>query len=262
MQELDSEAGSPIARKRRVTKPANWCVMLVTENLFIVGDYRPLAVELLKETVPGGARRFYRTAGPEFFTHFPLSPAQIHWLQEAKLFNGTWELLREYRRPLLDVLALEYPQVWIVENGESRPYQLPASQELPDAETYAFGPPVVMPLTWARSYSLYCHRHRTWEVDPCKDAGRIVEKPLPQAEGSEPPKKKKWPDLELHAPRNTLVRASRKQVSYYLAQQGEPQRLGRDAEGETAARKIIEAQRLAILLRAARAMTTLKTAPE
>lgn len=221
--------------------------MLAGENLFIVGGYRALAVELLKVVVPGGARRFHRSVGPEFFSQFPLSEAQKNWLTEAKFFSGTWEVLREYRRPLLDVLGLEYPEVWLVEEGQSRPHQLTAGMAQSEAEKYALGPTVVMPLTWARSYSLYCHRHRTWEVQPCKEAGVIAELP------HDPPKK--WPDLELHAPQNTLVRASRQYASYYLAAEKEPIRIGRAAEGETAARQVIQAQRLGLVLRAARTMT-------
>lgn len=225
--------------------------MLVADNLLVTGGYRALAVELLKTIVPGGARRFYRTAGVEFFASYPLSETQKQWLKEAKLFNGSWEVLREYRRPLLDVLALEYPEVWIVEAGKSRPYQLPASLTQSEAEKYALGPALVMPLSWARSHALYCHRHHTWEAQPCKEAGIIAELPP-----KDPTKPKKWPDLELHAPRNTLVRASRQQVSYYLAAEKEPVRLGRDTEGETAANRVIEAQRLDLVLRAGRTMTS------
>ena len=203
--------------------------------------------------MPGGARRFHRTAEPEFLAQYGLSPTQIAWLQEARLFNGAWEVLREYRRTLLDVLSLEYPQVWLVENGQPRHYQLPAEVEQPDAERYALGPSVIMPLSWARSYALYCHRHRGWEIQPCKDAGVIVER-----EAAKPPSasKKKWPDLELHAPLNTLARASRQQTSYYLTAPVEPVRLGRDAEGEAQASRVIDAQRLALLLRAGSAITS------
>lgn len=249
-----------VTRKKRERPPSNWCVILEAGELFVVGGYRPLAVELLKQVAPGGARKFYRTATPEFFSQFPLKPAQIDWLQEAGYFNGVWVVLREYRRKLLNALAIEYPEVWLVENGKAHFHQLPPGATQSEAVKYAFGPHIVMPLTWARSYALYCHRHRAWEIDACKEAGVITERPLSQPEqAEESPRKaarrKKWPDLELHAPRNTLVRARRKQTSYYLAAENERVRLGRDAEGESIARKVIDAQRLAILLRAAQAMT-------
>lgn len=226
----------------------------------MIGGYRPLAVDLLKQVAPGGARKFYRTATPEFFSQFSLKPAQVTWLQEAGYFNGVWEVLREYRRKLLGALSAEYPEIWVVENGKARAHQLPAGAAQSSAAKYAFGPHIVMPLTWARSYALYCHRHRAWEVQPCKEVGTIIEKPVsqvepPAGETKKAARKKKWPDLELHAPQNTLVRARRKQVSYYLAAENEPVRLGRDAEGEGVSRQVIEAQRLAIMLRAARAMS-------
>ena len=238
-------------RSRKVRQGGNWCVMLVTDSLFVVGDYRPLAVELLKTVVPGGARKFYRTAGAQFFGQFPLNPAQIAWLQEARMFNGAWELLREYKAGLLNALALEYPEVWVVERGEARPYQLPHAAGNSAAEELGLGQPVVMPLSWARSHSLYCHRHRTWETRPCKENGQVVITGTLTRDG----KKKKWPDRELHAARNTLVRASRQQASYYLTAPGEPVKLGRDEEGEAQASRVIDAQRLALLLRAARVMT-------
>ncbi len=242
------------AKTKKERPSSTWCVMLAHDNLYIIGGYRPLAVELLKVIVPGGARRFYRTVGPEFFAQFGLSETQIEWLCEARFFSGVWEVLHEYRRALLDALSLEYPEVWVVEEGESQPYQLPAGAAHSEAEQYALGPALVMPLTWARSYTLYCHRHRTWEVQPCKEAGVIAEIQPPAIDG-QPPKKKKWPDLELHAPKNTLVRATRQQVSYYLAAEKEPVRLGRDEAGETVARRVIQAQHLALLLRVARTMT-------
>lgn len=278
MEEVAETSATPRPRRKKQARPVgNWCVLLEADSLYVVGEYRPLAVELLKQVVPGGARRFYRSVGPEFFSTFSLNQAQVNWLGEAKFFNGTWEVLREYRRPVLDVLSLEYPEIWLVENGQSRPHQLPADQEEPAAQKYALGSVIVMPLAWARSYTLYCHRHHTWETNPCKEAGVIAERETKGqdkgvskveaktkeasklaeeiAEEEATPKKKKWPDLELHAPSNTLVRATRQQVSYYLAAVGEPVRLGRDAAGETASRPIIEAQRLALVLRAARAMT-------
>ena len=256
---MTQEAVGPKAKKKRPKAGGNWCVLISTDNLLVVGDYRPLAVELLKTVVPGGARRFHRQAETEFLAQYGLSPAQITWLQEARLFNGTWEVLREYRRSLLDVLSLEYPQVWLVEDGQSRHYQLPAEMEQPEAEQYALGPVVTMPLSWARSYALYCHHHRSWESQPCKDVGVIVERPpsstkVASTPDGEPPKKKKWPDLELHAPLNTLARASRQQVSYYLSAPVEPVRLGRDEAGEKQANRVIDAQRLALLLRAARTL--------
>ncbi len=273
MEELETTVLNPPSPKKRRPRPpgGTWCVVIVTDSVFVVAQYRPLAVELLKTVVPGGARRFYRSVGPEFFSKFPLNSTQMTWLTEARLFNGTWETLREYRRPILDVLSLEYPEVWLVEGGQSRPYQLPASYTESLSQKYALGPQVVMPLPWARSYSLYCHRHRTWESQPCKDVGLLVEaSPKPPAKAVAPgeeqevrpksdeearPKKKKWPSLELHAPQNSLVRASRDEISYYLANAGERIRLGRDSVGETAARQVEDAQRLALVLRAGRAMT-------
>jgi hypothetical protein len=228
----------------------NWCIILIADNLFIIGGYRPLAVELLKTVVPGGARRFHRRAESEFFAQFPLTEPQTQWLQEARLFNATWEILREYRRTLLNVLALEYSEVWLVEAGQSHSHQLPEGMSQSEALQYTLGSQLIMPLTWARSYTLYCHRHRTWEAHPCKEAGVIAEVAPPDQA-----KPKKWPDLELHAPHNTLLRASRQQVSYYLAAEHEPLRLGRDDVGEAASRRVIQAQRLALTLRAARAMT-------
>lgn len=249
-----------VVRKKRERPPANWCVILEAGELYVIGGYRPLAVDLLKQVAPGGARKFYRTVNTEFFNQFPLKPAQVVWLEEAGYFNGVWQVLREYRRKLLSALSIEYPEIWLVENGKARLHQLPPGITQSPTEKYAFGPHIVMPLTWARSYALYCHRHRAWEIQACKEAGIITEKPLnPVEQASDTPKKtarkKKWPDLELHAPQNTLVRARRKQVSYYMAAQNEPVRLGRDAEGESASLQVIDAQRLAILLRAARAMT-------
>ena len=246
----------PKPKKRKARTVGNWCVLINAENLLVVGDYRPLAVELLKQVVPGGARRFHRTAEPEFLAQYGLSQTQIAWLLEARLFNGAWEVLREYRRTLLDVLSLEYPQVWLVENGQARHYQLPAEVEQPDAERYALGSLVTMPLSWARSYALYCHRHRSWETQPCKDAGVIVERETTPDSKPASASKKKWPALELHAPLNTLARASRQQTSYYLTAPVEPVRLGRDAEGETQANRVIDAQRLSLLLRAGTAITS------
>jgi hypothetical protein len=249
------------ARKKRERPAPGWCVIIEAGELYVIGGYRPLAVELLKSVAPGGARKFYRSVNEEFFNQFPLNPAQVAWLTEAGYFNGVWQVLHEYRRNLLNALAIEYPEIWLVENGRATPRRLPADKIQSDSEKYAFGPHIVMPLTWAKSYALYCHRHKSWELQPCKEAGVIVEKPVVEPEVSAKPSKKKpgkkkWPDLELHAPKNTLVRARRKQVSYYLAAENEPVRLGRDAAGEAASRQVIEAQRLAILLRAARAMTT------
>jgi hypothetical protein len=249
------------ARKKRERPPASWCVIIEAGELYVIGGYRPLAVELLKSVAPGGARKFNRTVNPEFFSQFPLNPAQISWLTDAGYFNGVWQVLREYRRNLLNALAIEYPEIWLVQNGLAVPRRLPEGVKQSDSEKYAFGPHIVMPLTWAKSYALYCHRHKTWEMQPCKEAGVIVEKPVTEAEkpaksSKKKPGKKKWPDLELHAPKNTLVRARRKQVSYYLAAENEPVRLGRDEEGESASRQVIDAQRLAILLRVARAMTS------
>ncbi len=254
----------PTKTKPKKSRPprhaADWSVMIISDSLYITGDYRELAVGLLKAVVPGGARRFYRKVGPEFFSRFALSTAQVAWLEEAHLFNGTWEVLREYRRQVLEALSAAYPEVWLVENGQSRHYQLPVEVQTPDLEAYALGANTVMPLTWARTYSLYCHRHQAWESQPCKDVGLIVERPgTLDRSGSEAsvvnPKKKKWPDLELHAPLNTLVRASRQQTSYYRCAPSEPVRLGRDQAGEVAVRRVIDTQRLSLVLRAARVMT-------
>ncbi len=241
----------PKSGRRTVRPGGSWCVMLVTESLFVVGDYRPLAVELLKTVVPGGARKFYRTVGPDFFKQFPINSAQQTWLQEARMFNGAWELLREYKAGLLNALGMEYPEVWIVEGGQARPFQLPPDAQSSSSEEYGLNSAIVMPLSWGRSHSLYCHRHRTWETRPCPEIGQIVITGRLTRDG----KKKKWPDRELHAPRNTLVQASRQQTSFYLARPDEPVKLGRDEEGEAMAQKIIDAQRLALLLRVARIMT-------
>jgi hypothetical protein len=260
MSEEIVKAEEKVVKKKRERPPANWCVILEAGELFVIGGYRPLAVELLKQVAPGGARKFYRSPGLDFFSQFPLKPAQMVWLQEAGYFNGVWEVLHEYRRKLLTALSAEYPEVWLVANGKARLHQLPPGAVQSDTEKYAFGPHIIMPLTWARSYALYCHRHRAWEIEACKEAGVITERPVSQVEQAgeslkKAARRKKWPDLELHAPKNTLVRARRKQTSYYLAAENEPVRLGRDAEGESVSRQVIEAQRLAILLRAAQAMT-------
>ena len=260
MSDEITQTEEKVVRKKRERPPASWCVVLEAGELYVIGGYRPLAVELLKQVAPGGARKFYRTVNADFFNQFPLKPAQVAWLDEAGYFNGAWQVLREYRRNLLSALSIEYPEIWLVEHGKARLYRLPDGQTESPAVKYAFGPHIVMPLTWAKSYAIYCHRHKAWEIQACKEAGIIVEKPVEPVEqaGEKPkkaPRKKKWPDLELHAPQNTLVRARRKQVSYYLAAPGEPVRLGRDAEGESASRQVIDAQRLAILLRAAKAMT-------
>jgi hypothetical protein len=236
-------------KKSAAANAADWCVLIITPvNIFVIADYKPIAVELLKSVVPGGARRFFRTAGVEFFRQFPLNEAQVSWLREARYFNGVWEVMPDYRRSLLNMLTLEYGEVWLVEEGIARSYQLPADVPASDSETYALGANVIMPLSWAKSYALYCHKHRAWETEqPCKDAGVIVTLP------SDPPKK--WADHELHAPQNTLVRATRQQISYYLTAPAEPVRLGRDAEGEKAVQRVMNAQRLALLLRAAKVMS-------
>lgn len=243
--------------KKRERPEASWCVVLEAGELYVIGGYRPLAVELLKQVAPGGARKFYRTVNAEFFNQFHLKPAQSAWLEEAGYFNGVWQVLHEYRRNLLNALSIEYPEVWLVEHGTAKLRQLPPGVTQSPTEKYGFGPHIVMPLSWAKSYAIYCHRHKAWEIQACKEAGVIVEKPVDEAKekAKKSTGKKKWPDLELHAPQNTLVRVRRKQVSYYMAAPGEPVRLGRDAEGDAASRKVIEAQHLAILLRAARAMT-------
>jgi hypothetical protein len=229
---------------------ASWCVLFEAENLYVVGVYRERAVAILKMIVPPGARRFYRQAGSEFFAPFQLSPAQKEWLIEAKLFKGAWQVLSDYRRALVEALTVEYKEVWLVEEGQSRRLEQQLLTSLPSqAERYGLGPMVNLNLGWARSFALYCHRHRAFEVNPCKDAGVLSEAPIPT--GS----KRKRGDTLLRAPRNTLIRARRQQTSYYLAQEGEVQRLGRDEEGEQAAEVVIQGQRLALVLRAAQTIT-------
>lgn len=228
----------------------SWCVLIAAENLYVVGTYRERAVAIIKMSVPPGARRFYRQAGPEFFAPFNLSPAQVEWMIEAKLFKGAWQVLSDYRRVLVEALTVEYKEVWLVENGASRRLEQQLLTTAPSlAEKYGLGPVVELNLGWARSFALYCHRHRTFEVKPCKEAGILSEASIP--EGS----KRKRGDIYLRAPRNTLIRARRQQTSYYMAQTGEVQRLGRDEEGEVAAERAIQGQRLALTLRAAQHLT-------
>jgi hypothetical protein len=229
----------------------SWCVLIDTENLYIVGAYRERAVAILKLIVPPGARRFYRQAGPEFFVPLNLSPTQVDWLVEARLFKGAWQVLSDYRRSLIEALTVEYKEVWLVENGQSWRLEQELLTTTPSlAEKYGLGSTVGLNLGWARSFALYCHRHRTFEVQPCKETGLFSETPLP--EGS----KRKRGDTFLRAPRNTLIRARRQQTSYYLAQEGEVTRLGRDEAGEEAANTAIQGQHLGLVLRAARTITT------
>lgn len=228
----------------------SWCVLIVAENLYVVGAYRERAVAVLKLIVPPGARRFYRTAGPEFFAPFGLSPAQVEWLIASKIFNGAWQVLSDYRRALVEAMTVEYKEVWLVEDGQPRRMEQELIVSAPSlAEKYELGPLVSLNLGWARSFALYCHRHRTFEPQPCKEAGVFSEAPVP------PGSKRKKGDMWLRAPRHTLIRARRQQTSYYLAQEGEVIRLGRDEAGEAAAHEAIQGQRLGLVLRAARAIT-------
>ncbi len=229
----------------------SWCVLLVTESfIYIVGAYRERAVAILKLIVPAGARRFYRQAGPEFFAPFELAPAQIEWLTEARLFKGAWQVLEDYRRTLLEAMTVEYKEVWLVENGQSRRLELDLLTVPPSlADKYGLGPTISLNLGWARSFALYCHRHRTFEIQPCKEVGILSEAPIPETS------QRKKGDILLRAPRNTLIRARRQQNSYYLAQEGEVLKLGRDEAGEAATEPVIQGQRLALTLRAARTMT-------
>ncbi|MEI6043256.1 MAG: hypothetical protein WCS37_02575 [Chloroflexota bacterium] len=238
----------PEAKERQSQPEESWCVVIATENLYVVGTYRERAVAILKLIVPPGARRFYRQAGPEFFVPLHLSPLQVAWLVEAQLFKGAWQVLSDYRRPLIEALTVEYKEVWLVENGQSWRLEQGLLTTMPSlVEKYNLGPVVELNLGWARSFALYCHRHRTFEVDPC--SGLFSEAPVP--EGS----KRKRGDTLLRTPHNTLIRARRQQTSYYLAQEGEVTRLGRDKEGEEATNPVIQGQRLGLVLRAARAIT-------
>ncbi len=244
-------------KERKKRPPESWCVLVAAENLYVVGAYRERAVAILKMIVPPGARRFYRQAGPEFFVPLHLSATQVDWLVEAKLFKGAWQVLSDYRRALIEALTVEYKEVWLVENGKSRRLEqelLTSQASL--AEQYGLGAPISLNLGWARSFALYCHRHRAFEAQPCKEAGILTEAPIPA--GS----KRKRGDIHLRAPLNTLIRARRQQTSYYLAQEGDVLRLGRDEEGESAAEVAIQGQRLALTLRAARAITAPGVEPE
>lgn len=229
-----------------VTEAADWCVLIFTANtILLVSEYKASVVEFLKQAIPAGARRYHRAAQPAFLSQFNLNSTQVGWLKTAKYFSNLWEILPDYRQMLLNQLAKEFNEIWLVENGHSYPYQLPAGPTQPEI---ALAETVVMPLIWAKNYALYCHKHGGWETEtPCREAGLILDKVVTPA--------KKWPDRELHAARNTLVRATREQISYYLAAPGEPVRLGRDAEGEKAAIQIAAAQRLVLLLKVARLMS-------
>jgi hypothetical protein len=243
--------------KKKLKRPEeSWCILLVTaEFIYVAGAYRERAVAILKMIVPPGARRFYRQAGPEFFAPFALAPTQVQWLVEAKFFKGAWQVLNDYRRALIEAMTVEYKEVWLVEAGQSRRLELDLITNTPSlAEKYGLGPVVSLNLGWARSFALYCHRHRTFEAQPCKEAGVFSEAPIPV--GS----KRKKGDILLRAPQNTLIRARRQQTSFYLAQPDEVLKLGRDEAGENAAEPAIQGQRLALTLRAARAMTGVKVA--
>jgi len=236
--------------KKSPQSEASWCAVMATDNLYIVGAYRERAVALLKLIVPPGARRFHRQAGPEFFSGFGLSSLQVEWLVEARLFKGAWQVLSDYRRPLLEALTVEYKEIWLVEAGQSRRLELKLGTSTSSlAEKYPIGPTVGLNLGWARSFALYCHRHRTFEIQPCTDVGVFSEAAPP--EGS----KRKHGDKLLRAPRHSLIRARRQQTSYYLAEEGEVIKLGRDEEGEKVAQSVIEGQHLALILRAGRAIT-------
>src|SRR5947209_7262632 len=222
----------PKSEERR-EQPESWCVLIAAEHLYIVGAYRERGVALLKMIVPPGARRFYRKAEPAFFSPFGLSASQVEWLVEARLFKGAWEVLSDYRRSLVEALSVEYKEVWLVEDGKSRRLELGLATSAPSlAQKYGLGPPTSLNLGWARSFALYCHRHRAFEVRPCKEAGILSEAPIP--EGS----KRKRGDSLLRAPVNTLVRASRQQNSYYLVQENDYLRLGRDQAGQEATRPV------------------------
>ncbi len=228
----------------------SWCVLISAENLFIVGPFRERGVAVLKLIVPQGARRFYRKVDAHFFAPFELATNQVEWLVEAGLFKGAWEVLSDYRRTLVEALAVEYKEVWLVEAGQARRLELDLLPSNPSlAEKYGLGPLVTVKLGWARSFAVYCHRHRVFELKPCKGAGILAELPIP------PASKRKRGDIVLKAPANTLIRANRQQSSYYLAQEDDFGRLGRDEAGELAAQEVIQSQRLALTIRAARTLT-------
>lgn len=243
---ISSDSSSKNQKSPVATEAADWCVLIFTANtILLVSEYKASVVEFLKQAIPAGARRYHRSAQPAFLSQFNLNSTQVGWLKTAKFFSNLWEILPDYRQMLLNQLAKEFNEMWLVENGQIRPYQLPVGS---DKSETGLAEPVVMPLIWAKNYALYCHKHGGWETEtPCKEAGFIVDKVTTPA--------KKWPDRELHAAKNTLVRATREQISYYLTAPGEPVRLGRDAEGEKAARQIAAAQRLVLLLKVARLMS-------
>jgi len=235
----------------KTDKPAKvqgeWAVLIMAGNLLLVSNYAVAAVARLKQIVPPGARRFQRSVGLEFFASYGLTPAQGAWLTEAKLFNGSWQLLHDYRRPILEALTLEYAEVWTVEQGkaERQPARPPKLQPPLDPLRFGLAENVQTPLSWAKSYALYCHRHRTFEVTPCQDVGILQEATdIKTKDGHKA-------SFLLRASRRTLLRARRKQTSYYLADGGDIIRLGRDAEGAQVAQTVIESQRLALVIRAA-----------
>ncbi len=224
-----------------------WAVLIMAGNLLLVSNYAAAAVARLKQIVPPGARRFQRSVGPEFFASYGLNPAQGAWLTEAKLFNGSWQLLHDYRRPILEALTLEYAEVWTVEQGkaERRPARAPKLQPPLDPLRFGLTENVQTALSWAKSYSLYCHRHRTFEIAPCQDVGILQEATDVKTKDG------RKASFLLRASRHTLIRARRKQTSYYLAGDGDITRLGRDEEGAQVAQSVIESQRLALVIRAA-----------
>lgn len=255
-----------------------WAVLVTAGNLLLISDYAAATVERLKQIIPPGARRFYRNVSADFLAAYGFNPPQSEWLVESRLFNGLWELLYDYRRPLLDALTLEHSEVWTVEQSqvERLTARAPHSSPQPpiDPEKFGLGPSVEVLLSWAKSYSLYCHRHRQFEVRPCPDAGVLVTLPKPaKSQTATSAESSGQADLNptllsnlVHtkdgrpasfvakAPLHTLVRARRQQTSYYMLDKDDIVRLGRDEAGAAIAHSVIESQRLALVIRAAQSM--------
>lgn len=238
-----------------------WAVLISAGNLLLISNYATAAVERLKLIVPPGARRFYRKVNAEFFTAYGLNQNQSEWLLESKLFSGAWEVLEEYRRTLLSALTLEYPEVWTVEQSQSErlPARAPRTDPPIDPTRFGLGPPTEIALSWAKSYALYCHRHRRFETTPCKDAGVLIPVPKPDKTSSDsdaaaPPRTKdnRPASYILKSPLHTLIKGQRQQTSYYMAGEKDIIRLGRDEDGEQRIKSIIQSQRLDLVLRAAK----------
>lgn len=256
---MENQPAPPKNKKEPEEIRGEWAVLISAGNLLLISNYATAAVERLKLIVPPGARRFYRKVNAEFFAAYGLNQTQSDWLVEAKLFNGAWEILEEYRRPLLTALTLEYPEVWTVENQQSERLAARAARTNPpiDPERFGLGQSVEIALSWAKTYNIYCHRHRRFETTPCKDAGVLIPVPKPDKTQPEAEKPLRTKDNRpaayiLRAPLHTLIKAQRQQTSYYMAGNDDIMRLGRDETGEQRVASIIQSQRLALVLRAAK----------